>query len=239
MEGIEVLKVSALTDIGYGRVNNEDSYAIIPPHTYLIADGMGGYAAGEVASSIMVETAKRILSKSVTVDEETLINVIKEANNEILKRITDDPTLKNMGTTVTVINVSGDHGIWANVGDSRSYIICGNNIKQLTHDHSITAELIEKGDISSEEAKSHPQRHMLTRAVGVEKDIIIDTGEFVFNLGDKLLLCSDGVTNVLSDEEIIKIINMLNSDSKAGEIVKHALSKGSRDNITAIVIENN
>ena len=233
-----LVKVFSATDIGIGRTNNEDDFAIIPHSTYLVADGMGGYTAGEVASSIMKETAIHELSNKTSINEQDLIEVIKKGNQTIIDKSSEIPQYAGMGTTVTMVHINENDGIWANVGDSRTYLIHNRQIQQLTKDHSFVADLIENGSISKDDVKKHPRRNLLTRAVGVDRNIKVDTGKFSFCRGDSLLLCSDGLTAVLDDQSILRSVTDNIDGDLATCLINEALSLGSRDNITVIAIVN-
>ncbi len=229
-------KVYEATDIGTTRPTNEDSLACIEPDTYIVADGMGGHAAGEVASRILVDTAKAVLELKDSYSELALKNAVLQANQAMLEAIQQHPEYAGMGTTATLFHREGDSGIWAHVGDSRLYILHEGKLRQITRDHSLVSDLVDNGSITPAEARIHPRRNVLTRAVGVDADLLVDTGSFPLQQGDIVLLCSDGLTTVLPDEEIQKLLLDDTPGDKADRLVKQALAAESHDNITAIVV---
>lgn len=232
-----VSKVYAATDIGSTRPMNEDSFACMASDTYVVADGMGGHAAGEVASHIFVDTVQEVLDGASNIDELALKNAVLKANDEILQKVSVHPEYAGMGTTATLFHADVDVCVFAHVGDSRLYHIHDGKITQLTKDHSFVQDLIEKGKITPEEARNHPKRNMLMRAVGVEENLKVDTGRFGTSDGDIVLLCTDGLYTVVSDEDICRILTEETSQDKAALLVKAALDAGSRDNITAVVVD--
>ena len=229
-------KVYEATDIGTTRPTNEDSLACIEPDTYIVADGMGGHAAGEVACRILVDTAKAVLELKDSYSELALKNAVLQANQAMLEAIQQHPEYAGMGTTATLFHREGDSGIWAHVGDSRLYILHEGKLRQITRDHSLVSDLVDNGSITPAEARIHPRRNVLTRAVGVDADLLVDTGSFPLQQGDIVLLCSDGLTTVLPDEEIQKLLLDDTPGDKADRLVKQALAAESHDNITAIVV---
>ena len=231
------MKIYTVTDVGIGRSNNEDCYAIINDTTFLVADGMGGYAAGEVASQMMADIARRELTACQTIDEKVMGTVIRQANAEIIAASTAKPEYKGMGTTVVMFHYQENNGYWANVGDSRCYLLRRDKFKQLSKDHSLVAEMLAEGSLSQKDAVNHPQRNVLTRAVGAEKRIKVDSGKFKLADGDKSLLCTDGITTVLSDTDIRQILSEDVPDP-AQALIKAAMRAGSRDNLTAVVLIN-
>ncbi len=229
-------RVYTATDIGHRRRKNEDILACIEPETYLVADGMGGHAAGEVASRMMAETASAVIGAQEDVSERILEKAILKANDDIRRLADEKPEYEGMGTTATLFHREGTVGFWAHVGDSRLYLWREGTMRQITHDHSLVSELVSKGTITPEEARQHPQRNVITRAVGVERELLVDTGSFSIQAGDILLLCTDGLTTVVSDEIIGEILSGNPLEDKAKTLVSRALDAGSRDNITAVVI---
>jgi protein phosphatase len=198
---------------------------------------MGGHAAGEVASHIFVDTVQEVLDGASNIDELALKNAVLKANDEILQKVSVHPEYAGMGTTATLFHADVDVCVFAHVGDSRLYHIHDGKITQLTKDHSFVQDLIEKGKITPEEARNHPKRNMLMRAVGVEENLKVDTGRFGTSDGDIVLLCTDGLYTVVSDEDICRILTEETSQDKAALLVKAALDAGSRDNITAVVVD--
>lgn len=233
-----VVKVYTATDVGRVREVNEDSFTVIAPETYVVADGMGGHAAGEVASRILVDTAKELLDRpEVFYSELVLKKAVLRANDAILSQASEVPEYAGMGTTATLFHREGEQGIWAHVGDSRIYLLRGQELCQITRDHSLVEDLVENGSITREEARNHPRKNILTRAVGAEENLLVDTGSLRLQNGDRLLLCSDGLTNMVTDAQIQEILQDGHPMDKAAVLVQKALEAGGTDNITAIVVE--
>ncbi len=233
-----MVNVYQATNVGKVREVNEDSCAVLESDVYVLADGMGGHAAGEIASHIMVDTVRKLLSETgISYSELVLKKVIQQANQAILAEAAQVPEQAGMGTTVVLLHREGNIGQWAQVGDSRLYLLHDGVLQQVTRDHSLVEDLVQNGTITREEARSHPRRNILTRAVGVEENVIVDTGVISLTAGDTLLLCSDGLTNMVSDAEIRDILQERDGNDKAAELVERALSAGGSDNITVIVME--
>jgi len=230
-------QVYLATDIGPRRELNEDVVAELGNKTYVVADGMGGYAAGEVASRILVDTVKEELASKKQIDEAALKKAMLLANNAILQTVCDHPKYAGMGTTATIFHQEGNQIVWAHVGDSRLYLLRENSLHQITHDHSLVSDLVDNGSITPEEARQHPKRNVITRAVGVTEDLVVDTGAFQIRDGDILMLSSDGLTSVVSDEDICKmLLNASAEENIADHLVKAAIAAGSHDNISVIVV---
>lgn len=229
--------VYGATDIGLVRQTNEDSYICIHPHTYIVADGMGGHAAGEVASNILIETAQDILKDDVVYSTNLLADTILKANAAILSCIEKKPEYAGMGTTATMFHYDGNKGIWAHVGDSRIYLLRDGVLQQLTRDHSLVSDMVAQGTITQAEAENHPRKNILLRAVGVEENLMVDTGQLFLEKGDRILLCTDGLSNMLTDADMQNIIcDYKGHADKAQELVNAALAAGGLDNVTAIVV---
>ena len=232
-----MMRVYQATDIGIGRALNEDAVASLDHETYVIADGMGGYAAGEVASHILVETVRDILSSKVSFDETSLKEAVLCANDAILQKVREHPSYTGMGTTATIFHRENDLFFWAHVGDSRLYLLREHSLKQITRDHSLVSDLVENGSITPDEARFHPKRNVITRAVGVATELMVDSGRFPATAGDVLLLCSDGLTSVLSDDVIYELLDTPRMNGNVAELlIKKALEKESHDNISALVV---
>ena len=227
------------TNVGLVRGNNEDSYVCAEPHIFAVADGMGGHAAGEVASKLLIGEIRKNLEtlSSVTCDEKMLQQCITTANSIILSKSAENRTLAGMGTTASIICLQTDKVIWAHIGDSRIYCCHAGQLRQITTDHSLVDAWVKNGTITAEEALHHPQKNILTRAVGVETDIKVDTGTFPVETGDKLLLATDGLTNMVENAEIKQIMFDESIHDKAEFLIQEALQHGGIDNITAIVVE--
>jgi protein phosphatase len=210
----------------------------------MVADGMGGHAAGEIASDICTKTVAGYLKNAHQSSnwQEVLKTAVLTANNIIWQAAHDRPEYLGMGTTLTAIYIDGNNVFWAHVGDSRLYFIEGSKMRQVTEDHSVVWELMKNGAITSAEAKVHSKRNMLTRAVGTEKELKVDTGIINWQKGDRLLLCSDGLTNMISEDEILKAISSdkepQNAELIVNELIEKANAEGGADNITAILIMN-
>ena len=241
------MNVSALTDVGLVRNNNEDSFyksTDFDLPLFVVADGMGGHNAGETASKMAIEIVKKyfVENKNSLNSEKRLISIIKdsikEANEKIYKLSKDDKLCSGMGTTITLAYILGGKIYIGHVGDSRAYIINNSHICQITEDHSLVQELVKSGSITIEECKTHPKRNMITRAVGTSEDIEVDIIIKTFNQNDILFICSDGLSNMVNDNDIIHIFNNESLIKKACEnLIKKAKDNGGKDNITVIAIE--
>lgn len=233
-----MVKVYKATDVGPVRKMNEDSLISIIPDTYIVADGMGGHAAGEIASHLLIKTAQDFLrGRDIVYSELLLKEIILKANDAILAASERHSEYMGMGTTATIFHREGTLGVWAHVGDSRLYVLQNGVLKQITQDHSLVEDLVRNGTITEEQARTHPHKNVLTRAVGVDEELLVDMGNFPMQKGDKILLCTDGLTNVLRDEEIQDVLQEQTSMDKAEVLVTKALAAGGLDNITAIVVE--
>ena len=229
----------AATDIGKVRHTNQDSYGS-NRGVYVLADGMGGHQGGEVASREAVST---ILENDQIKSLNELIRVLSKANQLILKRSKKEPALTGMGTTICVLaEICDDDGntvlAVANVGDSRVYRFGNGVLTQVSQDHSLVADLVRAGELTPEEAARHPQRNILTRALGIEEQLVIDTWKLLPVVGDRYLLCSDGLFNELEVDQIIEILlsEDLNVDV-AQILVRKALEAGGNDNVTVLVVD--
>ena len=231
--------ITHATDIGCVRTTNEDSYLCIEPHIYAVADGMGGHAAGEIASRIIIDTIKNRLEFVNPDDctEERLRSVVLEANQAILHASQENPTYNGMGSTISLFYVHYGYATWAQVGDSRIYLLRNGQIYQLTSDHSLVNELLQKQKITEEEAANFPHKNILTRAVGISCNLLVDTGFCDILEHDKFLICSDGLTNMVPAALIRAICYENTNENKANKLVKKALENGGKDNITCIVVE--
>lgn len=229
------MRVYQATDVGRVRSMNEDSVLSFEPNTYLVADGMGGHAAGEVASHILVETVqKTLLEQSAPWKEQELAQAIRQANEAILDKVREYPEYRGMGTTATLLHFHEGRAYYAHVGDSRLYLVRGGSLLQVTRDHSYVEELVAQGSITHEEARTHPRRNLLTRAVGVQSELAIDMGSFAAESGDRFLLCTDGLTNMVPDEEILQ--EMQTDGNPAEILLQKALDAGGTDNITILSV---
>ncbi len=227
-------KIYRATHVGKVRRNNEDSIIVIDPKTFVVADGMGGASAGEVASQMLVEIVKIFLLKMPRPwDDKILSRAILLANQKIFDMAQQNSNYNGMGTTATILSLYKDKAYFAHVGDSRIYMLRNNVLKQITEDHSYVESLVRRGDITPEQARSHPMKNVLTQAVGVVEKIFVDTANFTTQKGDMFLLCTDGLTNMIDDETIGKI--MRKAEDPAKELVEAALDAGGKDNVSVIV----
>lgn len=233
------MKIKESTHVGMIREINEDSILTLKSKDYcllIIADGMGGHTGGEIASSTAVNSIKEFIEKGFETykDKEELIREsILDANKKIYKSALNSPDLKGMGTTITMALIIGENVYIGHVGDSRAYILKGEVLAQITEDHSYINELLKKGAITEEEAKVHPMKNLITRAVGTDKYIVIDTYKDYILEEDTLIMCSDGLTRHVSDEEIQKVIKEKGLETNF--LVELANARGGADNISVIV----
>ena len=237
------MEVSSATSVGRIRPLNEDSYFVSEPDQSgtvlaIVADGMGGHNAGEVASGKAVGIVQKdVLGKCGKNAKDVLVKAVNDANREIYEMSVNARNLSGMGTTRTAC-VAEEHNVTAvQVGDSRLYLIRGEKITQITKDHSLVEMLLENGKITKEEARRHPQKNIITRAVGTDKTVEADIYEFRAEAGDIILLCSDGLVNMVEDEEILSVINLSETlNDAANKLVAEAETAGGTDNITVILI---
>lgn len=222
------------TDVGCVREHNEDSLVVAPP-LYVVCDGMGGHAAGEVASEIAVNV---IADRApATPDAAALGQAVEEANLAIIQAAREGIGRAGMGCTCTAAMLENERLIVAQVGDSRAYLLHGGTLQQITRDHSLMADFIEAGQITPEEARVHPQRSVITRALGSDPRTQPDLFEINVNTGDRLLICSDGLTSMIEDYEIEDILNRTpDPQIAASKLVNAAIAAGGHDNVTVIVV---
>ena len=226
---------AAATDPGQTRRRNEDAYVADPP-LFAVADGMGGAQAGEIAARI----AATVLRESPgDKGADAVVELIKEANRRVYEAAGGDETRSGMGTTITAAMVEGDRVQIGHVGDSRAYRIREGRLEQLTEDHSLVAELVRSGRLAPEEADSHPQRSVITRTVGTDPDVDVDTFSVDARPGDVFFICSDGLTTMVSDASILELVekNRTNLDKAAKALVDAANKGGGEDNITIVLFE--
>jgi len=229
-------RVGVITDPGRRRRRNEDAYVCEPP-LFAIADGMGGAQAGEVASRLAAAALRE--GAAVGGGEQRIVDLIQEANRRVYDRSNTDPTASGMGTTMTVALVEDGRVAFGHVGDSRAYLIRDGRMEQITEDHSLVNELMKSGKLSPEEAESHPQRSVITRAVGTDPDVDVDTFTIPTETGDLFLLCSDGLTDMVDEQAILELVerNRGDMDSVLRALVKAANRVGGEDNITVVAFE--
>ena len=223
------------TDVGCVREHNEDSLVVAPP-LYVVCDGMGGHAAGEVASEIAVDVIAEAAPDHANAS--ALGQAVEEANLAIIKAAREGVGRAGMGCTCTAAILEKDRLVIAQVGDSRAYLLHRGKLQQLTRDHSLVADLIEAGQITEAEARVHPQRSVITRALGSDPRTAPDLFEISVEAGDRLLLCSDGLSTMLEDDQIEKILASADDPQRcAAQLVNEAIGRGGYDNVTVIVVD--
>ena len=240
-----MLKTFSVTNIGKRRKVNQDyvytsEQAIgTLPNLFIVADGMGGHNAGDYASRLAVETIVEEVAKADGgAPEEILSNAIQCANRKIRKCAEESQDLEGMGTTVVVASLIDETLLVANVGDSRLYVVNGKGMSQVTKDHSWVEEMVRRGSLGKEEARNHPDKNIITRAVGVEDTVKVDFFHRKVEAEDQILMCTDGLTNMLEDEEIRMIMNGARDIvEKAEKLALKANDYGGRDNISVVLIE--
>ncbi len=243
------IEVACLTDVGLQRTNNEDSYLYWEPDSdeelerhgrlAVVADGMGGYEGGQEASRLAVETVREIYRNGPAGDPvRTLTEALTTAHLNIQNYAQEHPELQGMGTTCTAVSVIDHRLFFAHVGDSRLYQIRAGSASRLTRDHSYVGRLVESGIVRSEDAESHPQRHILTAALGSGKDVEPDVPELPISLqkGDTLILCTDGLWSLVSEQELIRAVKTNPPAQACKALVNMALERGAPDNITVLIL---
>ena len=248
------MKVTAYgaSDLGMRRPINEDSFRLCPAiQLFLVADGMGGHAAGDVASRMAVSEVSEFISSRLELDKveieesadyaKILSEALQNANQTIIKATHNRKDLRGMGTTLVVVLIHGKKLYAASVGDSRLYLIRENEVKLLTTDHSWVNMQVQLGNMTSEESRLHPMRNVITRALGTQIQVEVDTLEYLIEAGDYLVLCTDGLSNMLSDKEIAASIIHHEHDLKEAveELIKRANLRGGDDNITTVLLNIN
>ncbi|MBV8386744.1 MAG: Stp1/IreP family PP2C-type Ser/Thr phosphatase [Acidimicrobiia bacterium] len=232
------LRAGGATDTGLVRDHNEDRY-LADEHLFVVADGVGGHKAGEVASQTAVETLQHAFTAPTT---ENLVEAVKTANRTVWNLAEANSDQRGMGTTLTAIALVDDGGedrlAIVNVGDSRAYLLQQGQLEQLTEDHSLVEQLVREGQLTPEEAQVHPQRSIITRALGLDPDVEVDSWELTPYKGDRLLLCSDGLTNEVSDADIATTLRTVGDPEEAAkQLVDAARDHGGNDNITCVVVD--
>ena len=242
------MKITAfgLTDVGKRRESNEDDFLLEPCRgVYAVADGMGGHAAGEIASRLAIETLQEVLQRDDTASErmsvddagEWLRGAVVEANRRICDSIRLHEERRGMGTTVVALVHSGQNAVVGHVGDSRLYLLRGNELIRMTSDHSWVNEQVKLGLMNDDTAQRHPMRNIVTRALGSRPDVLVDLTSVQVQLGDVFLLCSDGLNTMLSDEQIQAILggHCLDPEAACRALVEEANRHGGEDNVTVVV----
>lgn len=238
------MKTFSITDIGMRRKMNQDYFytSEMPvgnlPNLFIVADGMGGHNAGEYASRHAVETIVSVAEASSSTQPASILEeAIKTANEALRRKAAEDISMKGMGTTVVAATIFGHKMYVANVGDSRLYLV-NRDMKQITRDHSFVEEMVRRGELDKETAREHPDKNIITRAVGATDEIEIDFFETEITSGDEILLCSDGLTNMVEDRDIRTIIKgQRDAAEKAEKLILAANQNGGKDNITVVVID--
>lgn len=227
--------VASRTHIGNVRASNQDAL-LVRPGLYGVADGMGGHKAGDVASRMAVEeVAARLMDRQPS--EEALVDAIVKANSAIFREQEDNFDLSGMGTTLTMIWEDENRILLGHVGDSRAYLLRDREMEQISQDHSMVAEMVRKGLITQEQAKRHPYRNVITRALGTEESVQVDVTLLDKKIGDTYLICSDGLSEYLSMEQMRDILLNRSLEDAADLMLQLALDGGGRDNISLVIAE--
>lgn len=241
------MQIGFQTDVGQRRKNNEDAVGVFVNQQAItlgvVADGMGGHQAGDVASHMLVKNIGALWEQEDLTDQTKIIHwllrKIQEENEKIYIAGEEDMALSGMGTTIVAVVVLGDRLLLAHVGDSRAYLVTSQTMKQVTEDHSLVNELVKNGEITKEEALVHPRRSVLIRSIGIPGLVEIDIVDIEWQSTDMILLCSDGLTNMLSDDEIETILHSDNTlDDKIDTLILRANEAGGTDNITVLIMSN-
>lgn len=238
------MKTFSITDTGVARDMNQDYFFATDtnlgnlPNLFIVADGMGGHKAGDYASRHTIERTVASISRNSSDEPVTIIQeAISKANELLVAESNEDETKSGMGTTLVIATLIGNKLIVANVGDSRLYVI-GNTVRQITRDHSLVDEMVRLGEIDPSEARLHPDKNIITRAIGAQKNVKADFFEVELAKDDYVLMCTDGLTNMVKDEEILDIVRINKEpEAIAEKLVKLANDNGGRDNITVTIIK--
>jgi len=232
--------VELLTDVGNFRKVNEDYVDYYTDETkriYVIADGMGGHNAGEIASKLAVENTISYINSLAELDdlEDSIRKAVVDSNQKIFELSNSRDDLNGMGTTLTACLIKGSDMVVAHVGDSRCYVIKDQKISQVTKDHSLVQQLLDEGSITESEADNHPNKNIITRALGTNGTVEVDVTKMDIKGIEKVILCTDGLSNLISEQELYDIV--MNSDDCCAELVELSKSRGAKDNISVIVFE--
>jgi serine/threonine protein phosphatase PrpC len=243
------IEIASLTDVGRQRSNNEDSFLYWEPESdeefrrkgrlAVIADGMGGYEGGQEASRLAVETVRHVYEDEFeSSPQQTLLTALETAHRNIQRYAEEHPQFHGMGTTCTAISITGHELSFAHVGDSRLYLVRPETVSRLTRDHSYVGRLVESGIVRSEDAESHPQRHILTAALGSGKDVVPDKPERPVELleGDTLMLCTDGLWSLVGEHDLAAVVRTSTPTQACATLVKLALERGGPDNVTLLIM---
>ena len=239
------MRIYSATDVGQKRKMNQD-YVFVSqepvgnlPNLFAVADGMGGHNAGDYASAHAVQTLVSQIQADADFNPIKVIrHAIEAANTEIIDQAQRDEGLRGMGTTMVVATIVGNYAYVANVGDSRLYVVQGQ-IRQVTRDHSLVQEMVRLGEINAEEARNHPDKNIITRALGAEKTVDVDFFDLKLEPGNTILMCSDGLSNMVEDRKMEEIITNPDKDIiwKGDTLIREANQNGGKDNIAVILIE--
>lgn len=237
------MKVFSATDIGLKRTMNQDFIFTSEgpvgnlPNLFVVADGMGGHNAGDFASrygvSVLVESVRKDQNFNPV---KILRNAIEAANREIFSQSQIDPAMAGMGTTTVVCTIVGGYAYVANVGDSRLYV-AGSELTQISQDHSLIAEMVRLGELTPEQGKNHPDKNIITRAVGTSEEVRIDFFDIKLEAGSQVLMCSDGLTNMVEDSRIFEILKDEETENKVQKLIDEANANGGKDNIAVVLVE--
>ena len=243
------MRVFTKTDIGKVRSMNQDSFLVSEKENglkiYILADGMGGYKGGEIASKVAITAVYKFITEKfeeISKDKDSILDLLEDAiafaNSAIYEESEQDEELQDMGTTLEVLLIYKNKVYIGHIGDSRIYRIRKNNMKKITTDHSYVEKLIQDGEITREESYNHPKKNLLIKALGTDEEVEPDLIYTVLSKNDILIICSDGLTNMISEEEIFKIVRETNSENVVEVLVEEANEAGGLDNITVIFIDN-
>ena len=235
-----VVSYSGATEAGRVRAINQDSFYVGQVHNaYLaiVADGMGGHKTGEVASQKAVEVIQRELQSAQNYPPAALARAVQAANLEVYDYATENPEHQGMGTTLTTIYIDDQVGLVGHVGDSRAYLVRDGVIRQLTFDHSWVAERVRQGILTQDEAKVHRLRNVITNALGATPEVKLDVLHFDVKPGDRIVMCSDGVSMLMSDEQLRDIVQDFTPEEATARLIDESNKRGSPDNVTAVVLE--
>ena len=232
------VRVAGASDVGRVRERNEDSYLVDDP-LFAVADGLGGHQGGEVASAVALETLGQAAAAS---DGEARIrdklrDGVLDANRAVFERAAGDSALSGMGTTLTALVAGAGRFHLAHVGDSRAYLLRDGDLSPLTEDHTLVRKLVREGRLTPEEAEIHPQRSILTRALGIDDDVEVDQATVEIRPGDRLLLCSDGLTSMVPDDRIHELLSGQDPDTTCRALIEAANAAGGQDNVTVVVLD--
>ena len=243
------IEAASLTDVGLQRANNEDSYLYWEPESEsdfqrkgrlaIVADGMGGYEGGQEASRLAVETVRHAYDCEFNGDPQgTLVGGLRSAHDEIQRYAVENPQFHGMGTTCTALSIVDRQLFFAHIGDSRLYLIRDQSISRLTRDHSYVGRLVENGIVRSEDAESHPQRHILTAALGSGREVDPHVPDYplILKEGDTLILCTDGLWSLIAEQDLLNVAQAHTPAEACSQLVKMALERGGPDNITVLIL---